>query len=952
MHVPEKPPSLSISAKNIVPPLVNKPLAKEESSLTAHSTFASTNNNLIITIVRDPHHHLGKQFTLNSDGTVSKQASVNLSFGIAITYRIETIAELAALLEAVGDDPNAAIINAAFTGIEIGEEFLILSEREIEQHTGIPRNDRNRQKGVHLVSYEGMEYKAVGRFKENIQPSCWQYLDRDIDQQTPEQFKELSINAWKVKLSEIIPDLNNISCLVVGSTSARVLNNGNPIGGGNGHLWFKVTDPADVERFRTALLVRAAEAGLTWLKPRHSRIEPDKVVGQSLTTIFDPSVLTPGRLTFYGKPVVTGGLTVEPLSITDHQGSFDSIDTSLVTLPDQQTVRSITRQAGVALDINQTGGGLRIAASDLTLNTELETADGLLTVRQYLQTGRADKVRCQTPFRASTSMAAFLSVGSEGKPFVYDVGTSITHWLCDTDSAFLPVLHALGIADRVLEKATDDCGAPFETGALEAFKIIQHHEPAAYQRLRAQLKRTNAAISLMQLDRLVKAQPLTVSNSVPPETHHGYAKNILSRLTVDGHNPVGHEGKLFALNAAENIWTPYPQEALIRLVAEHHDGNSHCNRGGDYASIAQHALMLATDDTFFRAAPVGIACQDSFHQVTDGKIKVEPLRPNHRQRVKIDVVPQAMPTPLFDTFLHETFQSSVPGEEEQQTKLVQEIAGAIMTGCMHLFHKAVLFYDPFGRAGKGTLERILRNLVPDSFVTAVSPFNWDKEYYLASLVGARLNVVGELPDGKPIPAAAFKTVTGGDLLSGRHPNYRPVSFKNEAAHVFMSNHFITTSDHSEAFFARWLLVEFPNSRIRLGLPQDPGLADRIIGQELPGIAHWALIGAQRLLAQGKFSPSIVHDQLMGQWRRTTNSLEEFIAECCECHSNHTMRRSALYQFYKSWCLENGRKPFSKGKVKELLEHNIGLGISLASLDGYEIFRGIQLLSIQDSDLKL
>jgi putative DNA primase/helicase len=309
-----------------------------------------------------------------------------------------------------------------------------------------------------------------------------------------------------------------------------------------------------------------------------------------------------------------------------------------------------------------------------------------------------------------------------------------------------------------------------------------------------------------------------------------------------------------------------------------------------------------------------------------------------------------METPLFDNFLHETFQSDRPDEEEQQIRSVQELAGSIMTGCMHKFHKAAHFYDPFGRAGKGTLERMLRALVPPSFVTAVSPFKMDDEYYLATLIGSRFNAVGELPDSKPIPAAAFKTVIGGDLLTGRHPTHRPVSFKNEAAHLFMSNHFITTSDHSEAFFARLLLFEFPNSRLRLGLPLDTGLADRIIQQELPGIAFWALTGAKRLLAQGKFSSSIVHDRLMEQWRRSTNSLEEFIHDGCERGSDFTVRRSEFYHQYKIWCAENGRRPFSKGKVKDLLEHNIALGISHASLDGYEIFRGVQIIPSTMFDL--
>lgn len=82
---------------------------------------------------------------------------------------------------------------------------------------------------------------------------------------------------------------------------------------------------------------------------------------------------------------------------------------------------------------------------------------------------------------------------------------------------------------------------------------------------------------------------------------------------------------------------------------------------------------------------------------------------------------------------------------------------------------------------------------------------------------------------------------------------------------------------------------------------------------------------------------------MARWRRTSNSLEEFIHECCTASGdNLSIRRSKFYVAYKQWCAENGRRPFAKGKVRELMEHNIALGVRLSNLDGYEIFRGITL----------
>jgi putative DNA primase/helicase len=264
-----------------------------------------------------------------------------------------------------------------------------------------------------------------------------------------------------------------------------------------------------------------------------------------------------------------------------------------------------------------------------------------------------------------------------------------------------------------------------------------------------------------------------------------------------------------------------------------------------------------------------------------------------------------------------------------------------MLGIIHKYQVAILFYEPFGRAGKGTLEKQFRALVPKEFVSAISPFKWHHDYHVATLAGKRLNVVGELPENEPIPAAAFKSVLGGDLITGRHPTHRPITFTNEATHLFMSNHLITTKDQSEAFFARWKIVEFPNSRLRSGLPLDENLAQRIIDNELPGIAYWALEGAARLLKNGKFSGSTAHDRLMAKWRRTTNTLEEFIHECCDLLPEGAYRRSELYGAYVGWCSENGRKPFSKGRVRELLEHNVGMGIRLVEVNGHETFRGLK-----------
>lgn len=183
----------------------------------------------LITVVRDPNHRLGKTYQIDAHGDVIKTANVNLSFSLAETRRIDTLDALAGLLAEVGQDPHAALMNAYYPEIPVGTPFLILSSAQLEARLGLPATDRQRQIGCHQIDHAGETYVAVGRFKENMRQSAWQCIDRDIDQHTPERFAQ-SREGWLQDLDQLLPGLCEVSYLLVGSASARVMRGGNPLG--------------------------------------------------------------------------------------------------------------------------------------------------------------------------------------------------------------------------------------------------------------------------------------------------------------------------------------------------------------------------------------------------------------------------------------------------------------------------------------------------------------------------------------------------------------------------------------------------------------------------------------------------------------------------------------------------------------------------------------------------
>lgn len=496
---------------------------------------------------------------------------------------------------------------------------------------------------------------------------------------------------------------------------------------------------------------------------------------------------------------------------------------------------------------------------------------------------------------------------------------------------------------QVFERAAGgDCGAPFSPEALTVLLHLRDTDAAEFVRVRTQLKEANKKIPLAHLDRELRQHAKAAKEVYP--SHHGYAKDALTRLAVHEHMPVSVGGCLFVPSPYSALWSDCPMGTLARLTAERHDGGENCFRHEDYSSIVLHAVSIASDEAFFQKAPLGVACKDSFFSVQDNRIHKDTLSLSHRQCEALEYEPADVPTPLFNALLHDTFKSSVAGEEEEQTRVLQEVAGAIILGLGARYQKAVCFFDRYGRAGKGTMQSIFQKLLPQNLVSAVPPTHWSREYYAAKLCGKRLNVVGEMPDDITIPAAEFKSVLGGDQVIARNPAGQPFTFQNSAMHLFSTNHHIPTRDHTEAFYARWLLIDFPNSLLKSGRTPDPQLAQRIISQEMSGIAYWALEGAKRLLEQGRFSSSKAHDRLMAEWRRSASSIDEFLHECCATGSTLKVRRAALYVSYKEWCLENGRKPFAKSKFADLLSHNLAVDVHLSVLDGNEIWRGIDMKS--------
>ena len=159
-------------------------------------------------------------------------------------------------------------------------------------------------------------------------------------------------------------------------------------------------------------------------------------------------------------------------------------------------------------------------------------------------------------------------------------------------------------------------------------------------------------------------------------------------------------------------------------------------------------------------------------------------------------------------------------------------------------------------------------------------------------------------------------------------------------------------DHSNGAFRRRLILTTkgrdPNRE------DDPQLAEKIIEDELPGVARWMLDGLKRLKRNGwKFTTSEKQRMQEQRYREDSFNLLAFLkdADWVTFDRNGSVTSRELYAGYQQWCSVNGEEPLAQRTVSNYLKSNakqldIRATNSIANRDGIRSrgFLGIKILN--------
>jgi putative DNA primase/helicase len=271
---------------------------------------------------------------------------------------------------------------------------------------------------------------------------------------------------------------------------------------------------------------------------------------------------------------------------------------------------------------------------------------------------------------------------------------------------------------------------------------------------------------------------------------------------------------------------------------------------------------------------------------------------------------------------------------------IQRVMGYTLTGSVE--EQCLFFFYGSGRNGKTTFLELMRHLLGDyahkapSELLLASKDNAGARDDVAALQGRRFVVTAEIDEGRAMAEALMKQLTGGETVTARKLYANAVSFE-PTWKIFLGANTkpVVRSANDYAVWRRIKLIPFevriPDDEV------DEQLPAKLIA-EGSGILNWMIAGLRDWRSGGLQEPAIVRDQV-DAYRAESDTVGQFLDECCVAQADARVRPAALYNAYVKWCEGRKERPKTLTIFGQTIQER---GFEKRKSDGYPTYIGIGL----------
>lgn len=445
---------------------------------------------------------------------------------------------------------------------------------------------------------------------------------------------------------------------------------------------------------------------------------------------------------------------------------------------------------------------------------------------------------------------------------------------------------------------------------------------------------------------------------------HPYLARIVARK-LQGDSPVSVIHDNMSLWRYDNrVWRPFTEKQVEQAIMDLEHLPVVCGKDEQTQTLKTkpfivnanivrsiktmlYSLRGVAEPNFFEEAPIGLQFNNGFLTIDDhGRLRFDQCSPNHRQRVLMDWdwQPNAQ-APRFEQALDQWFEPTSYDDKENKeydldqdakdrVRFLQEFAGACLVGVATRYSKAAILFGKGGN-GKSIFIDAVRSVFPKEACSSIEPQTMGQEYRAAQLAGRRINFAADIPAHEIVSSSTFKAVVSGDIITARHIRQDPFEFRPEAGHLFSANELPGTRDHSNGFWRRFVVIEFPNYFDRD--KRDSNISKKF-QEEKAGIVAWMIQGAARLLRQGGYSVPASSDEICANWRREADVVALWLEECTQPATSTAARTAGqrLWDNFDNWRQRNRYSPMGSRTFYRRLQNLIGKPKKTKASNVYEV----------------
>ena len=209
------------------------------------------------------------------------------------------------------------------------------------------------------------------------------------------------------------------------------------------------------------------------------------------------------------------------------------------------------------------------------------------------------------------------------------------------------------------------------------------------------------------------------------------------------------------------------------------------------------------------------------------------------------------------------------------------------------------------RSGKGTIARVLAQIVGPDNVCGPTTRSLAGPFGLQPLIGKSLAIVSDARfggDGISTVIERLLCISGEDQLTIDRKNISSVTLKLPTRFMFLTNEFPRLSDASGALAGRFVVLRLTESFFGR---ENTKLTETLLAEK-PGILNWAIEGWHLLRDVGHFVTPRSAEDAAEAIQDLSSPVGAFVRQRCLVGPGHRVLVDELYDAWRSWCLDEGR----------------------------------------------